>query len=134
MKVVYFSGASGYTHRFVERLGAPAVRLPLHKNDPTVILEEPYVLVVPTYGVGTPQTAVPPPIKKFIKEEQNAENCVAVIGSGNTNFGGNYCLAASLVARKLDVPVIYKFELLGTEADEEAVTKILSKLGEQITL
>ena len=134
MKIVYFSGASGFTHRFVERLGAPAVRLPLHKNEPIPIMDEPYLLIVPTYGIGTPQTAVPPPVKKFIQEEQNAKNCLAVIGSGNTNFGGNYCLGAFLVARRLKVPVIYKFELLGTEEDQQAVSRILTKLrqGEQI--
>ena len=133
MQVVYFSGTSGYTHRFVGRLDAPASRLPLHKNEPTFIVDEPYVLVVPTYGVGTPETAVPPPVKKFLREEQNAKNCIAVIGAGNTNFGANYCLAAHLVARRLHVPVAYQFELLGTHEDQEVVTQILKQLGETTT-
>ena len=50
--LVYFSSASENTHRFVQRLGLPATRIPLHDRDGTFEVDEPYVLILPTYGGG----------------------------------------------------------------------------------
>src|SRR5688500_15223984 len=50
--LVYFSSISGNTARFVEKLGARAVRIPLHSTDPALVVDEPYVLITPTYGGG----------------------------------------------------------------------------------
>lgn len=50
-----------------------------------------------------------------------------VIGSGNTNFGTDYCLAGELVAKKAKIPLLYKFELLGTNEDVEAIQRGLEK-------
>ena len=47
--LVYFSSVSENTHRFVEKLGLPAIRIPLHGR---IEVDEPYVLVLPTYGGG----------------------------------------------------------------------------------
>ena len=47
--LVYFSSVSENTHRFVEKLGLPATRIPLHGR---IEVDEPYVLVLPTYGGG----------------------------------------------------------------------------------
>ena len=47
--LVYFSSVSENTHRFVEKLGVPAIRIPLHGR---IEVDEPYVLVLPTYGGG----------------------------------------------------------------------------------
>ena len=40
-----------------------------------------------------------------------------MISSGNTNFGEAYCLAGDIIASKLDVPLLYRYELLGTNTD-----------------
>ena len=37
------------THRFVEKLGLPATRIPLHGR---IEVDTPHVLVLPTYGGG----------------------------------------------------------------------------------
>ena len=47
--LVYFSSVSENTHRFVQKLGVPATRIPLHG---CIEVDEPYVLVLPTYGGG----------------------------------------------------------------------------------
>ena len=47
--LVYFSSVSENTHRFVQKLGVPATRIPLHGR---IEVDEPYVLVLPTYGGG----------------------------------------------------------------------------------
>src|SRR5699024_8397252 len=46
--LVYFSSVSGNTHRFVEKLGLPARRIPLLRTDEPLRVTEPYVLVAPT--------------------------------------------------------------------------------------
>lgn len=52
--LVYFSSVSGNTARFIEKLGKRAVRIPLHVGgpnpDPPLRVDEPYILVTPTYG------------------------------------------------------------------------------------
>lgn len=50
--LVYFSSVSGNTARFIEKLGLPARRIPLHRNDGELVIDKPYVLVTPTYGGG----------------------------------------------------------------------------------
>lgn len=47
--LVYFSSVSENTHRFVQKLGIPATRIPLHGR---IEVDEPYVLILPTYGGG----------------------------------------------------------------------------------
>ena len=49
--LVYFSSVSGNTARFIEKLGMPAVRIPLQGEESPVV-DEPFVLVTPTYGGG----------------------------------------------------------------------------------
>ena len=50
--LVYFSSVSENTRRFVDRLGLAAERIPLRPTDGFLHVQEPYVLVVPTYGGG----------------------------------------------------------------------------------
>ena len=52
MLVVYFSSATGNTHKFVEKLGIKNARIPIRRNEPELIVDEPYVLICPTYGGG----------------------------------------------------------------------------------
>jgi len=51
-RLVYFSSVSGYTARFVEKLGRDADRIPLYPSEPFLHVDEPYVLFLPTYGGG----------------------------------------------------------------------------------
>ena len=44
-----------------------------------------------------------------------------VIAAGNTNFGAEFCYAGDVVSRKCGVPFLYRFELMGTVEDVEAV-------------
>ena len=48
-KLIYFSSVSNNTHRFVEKLGLPADRLPVRTSDDTLLATEPFVLVTPTH-------------------------------------------------------------------------------------
>ena len=116
-RLIYFSSASDNTHRFVRKLGIDAARLPLFTTDPTLLATEPYVLLIPTYGGVSGKGAVPRQVIKFLNVETNRRLLRGVIGAGNTNFGTTYCLAAEVIAAKCQVPVLYRFELMGTPDD-----------------
>jgi len=120
--LIYFSSVSDNTHRFVEKLGVRAARMPVLTREPTLRATRPYVLVLPTYGGITGKGAVPRQVVKFLNNEQNRNLLRGVIGAGNTNFGETYCLAADIVATKCSVPVLYRFEVMGTSEDVDRVT------------
>ncbi len=119
--LVYFSSVSNNTHRFVEKTGLPARRIPLRPGEEFLRVDDPYVLVVPTYGGGNEGGAVPRQVVKFLNDEGNRSLIRGVIAAGNTNFGKAYCLAGDIVAAKCGVPYLYAFELMGTQRDVERV-------------
>ncbi len=114
--LVYFSSQSENTHRFVIRTGLPARRIPLDVNR-RLQVQEPYILVVPSYGGGTATGAVPKQVIQFLNDVSNRQQLRGVIAAGNRNFGEAYCLAGSIIAQKCQVPCLYRFELLGTADD-----------------
>ncbi|WP_062302323.1 class Ib ribonucleoside-diphosphate reductase assembly flavoprotein NrdI [Demequina subtropica] len=130
--LVYFSSASGNTHRFVQKLGVPADRIPLYPTEEPLKVDEPYVLVLPTYGGGNDRGAVPKQVIKFLNDEHNRSYIRGVISAGNTNFGTAYCIAGDIVASKCKVPHLYKFELFGTQDDVTAVRDGLEDLWKQL--
>ncbi|WP_298743866.1 class Ib ribonucleoside-diphosphate reductase assembly flavoprotein NrdI [uncultured Microbacterium sp.] len=119
--LVYFSSISGNTARFVEKLGLRAVRIPLLPSDPAAVVDEPYVLVTPTYGGGQgrgeEKGAVPKQVIRFLNDEGHRKNIRGVISAGNTNFGEAFCLAGDIISRKCSVPHLYRLELFGTPED-----------------
>lgn len=130
--LVYFSSISNYTKRFIDRVGLPAVRIPILPTEPLLYVDDPYVLVVPTYGggaalVGHKGNAVPIQVKKFLKDEVNRSLCRGVIASGSTNFGPDFGRAGDEIEHKLGVPYLYRYELAGTPEDVEAVREGLEE-------
>ncbi|WP_314452415.1 class Ib ribonucleoside-diphosphate reductase assembly flavoprotein NrdI [uncultured Microbacterium sp.] len=129
--LVYFSSVSGNTARFIGKLGKRAVRIPLLPTDPALDIDEPFVLVTPTYGGGAgrgvEKGAVPKQVIRFLNEERNRRNIRGVISAGNTNFGDAFCLAGDIVARKCAVPHLYRLEVFGTPDDVERVTEGLER-------
>lgn len=128
MRLVYFSNVSENTHRFVQKLGVEADRIPLHASDQPLKATEPYILLTPTYGGGNVKGAVPKQVIRFLNDESNRSLIRGVISAGNTNFGSAYCLAGTIVAHKCDVPFLDRFELLGTPDDVERVRERLASL------
>ena len=115
--LVYFSSTSENTHRFVGKLGFRSARIPLRPKEAPLAVDEEYVLLVPTYGGGSVKGAVPKQVIAFLNNPDNRALCRGVIASGNTNFGQAYCLAGDIIASKLGVPFLYRYELLGTPTD-----------------
>jgi protein involved in ribonucleotide reduction len=116
--LVYYSSRSENTHRFVAKLGVESLRLPVEAGAEPPVVATPFVLVLPTYGGGgTGKGAVPKPVIQFLNNATNRSMIRGVIAAGNTNFGSAYGLAGDIVSQKCAVPLLYRFELLGTEED-----------------
>jgi len=125
VRLVYFSSVSENTHRFVQKLDLPAIRIPLKGG---IEVNEPYVLILPTYGGGKANgpdpedgSYVPKQVIAFLNNEHNRSLLRGVIAAGNSNFGAEFCYAGDVVSRKCKVPYLYRFELMGTVDDVEAV-------------
>ena len=140
MLVVYFSSATRNTERFVEKLNLPNKRIPLHKTEPPLVVDEPYVLICPTYGGGasisgaTNTKPVPPQVIRFLNNPHNRSLIRAVIASGNSNFGVDFGKSGDLIAAKCHVPYVYRFELMGLPEDAQAVRAGLLDNAEQLGL
>lgn len=131
--LVYFSSVSENTHRFVQRLNRPAIRIPLRpRKEGMIRVCRPFVLVVPTYGGGEHAGAVPKQVIAFLNEPTNRDLLRGVITAGNTNFGEHYCLAGPVISRKCGVPELYRFELLGTQYDVDSVNTGLTRFWDQV--
>ncbi|UYU31155.1 class Ib ribonucleoside-diphosphate reductase assembly flavoprotein NrdI [Siccibacter colletis] len=120
--LVYFSSTSENTHRFIERLGLPAVRIPVNERE-RIEVDQPYILVVPSYGGGGTAGAVPRQAIRFLNNDHNRALLRGVIAAGNRNFGEAFCRAGEVIAAKCQVPYLYRFELMGTPQDIENVRK-----------
>lgn len=128
MLVVYFSSATENTRRFVDKLGLPSARIPLYKNDEPLIVNEPYVLVCPTYGGGASishenSRPVPKQVIRFLNNEHNRGLIRAVISGGNSNFGADFGKAGDVISAKCKVPYVYRFELMGSDEDVKICRK-----------
>ncbi|GEN27490.1 protein NrdI [Halovibrio variabilis] len=131
--LVYFSTKSGNTHRFVEKLGLAAQRLPLNRDAPAVQVTQPFILITPTYGGGSAQGAVPKQVIHFLNDTHNRHLLRGVIAAGNTNFGEAYGLAGRIIAKKCQVPLLYRFELFGTDEDVANVRKGVEEFWKRLT-
>jgi protein involved in ribonucleotide reduction len=134
--LVYFSSVSEHTHRFVQKLGVPATRIPLHGR---IEVDRPYVLVLPTYGGGrgAPDINlgryVPKQVIAFLNNEHNRSLIRGVIAAGDYNFGAEFAYAGNVVSRKCGVPYLYRFEIMGTPDDVDAVREGLDAFWKEST-
>lgn len=115
--LVYYSSETENTHALVTKTGLPARRIPISPKDGPLLVDEPFVLVVPTYAAFDGRGANAKQVLRFMDAEDHASLIRGVIGGGNTNFGETYCLAARKISEKYGVPLLYRFELRGTSSD-----------------
>lgn len=125
--LVYFSSGSGNTARFVQRLGIAAQRIPISTDDPMPAPRAPFVLMLPTFADGAGRGAVHKQVIRFLNDPDTRHYIGGVIASGNRNFGTTFALAGDVVAQKCAVPVLYRFELAGTETDVVRVREGLDR-------
>lgn len=129
-QLVYFSSSSENTHRFIQRLGLPAIRIPLNERE-RIRVDEPYLLIVPSCGGGGTAGAVPRQVIRFLNDTHNRALIRGVIASGNRNFGDAYGRAGDVISQKCGVPWLYRFELMGTQSDIDNVRKGVSEFWQR---
>lgn len=129
MGLVYYSSVSGNTARFVARLGLDALRIPISPADAIPEPDRPFVLICPSFADGQGRGAVPKQVIRFLNDPARRAGLRGVIASGNRNFGAHFACAGDVIAVKCNVPVLYRFELAGTDIDmarvRTGVTKFL---------
>lgn len=125
--IVYFSSVSGNTARLIARLGLPALRIPVSPGQPMPMPEGPYVLFCPTFADGTGRGAVPRQVIRFLNAPERRAGLRGVIAGGNRNFGATFALAGRVISEKCGVPILYRFELAGTETDIDRIRAGLKK-------
>ena len=96
--LVYFSSSSENTLRFIERVGLPAVRIPLNERE-RIQVDDPYILVVPSYGGGGTAGAVPRQVIRFLNDPHNRALIRGVIAAGNRNFGDAFGRAGDVISQ-----------------------------------
>lgn len=114
MLLVYYSTATGNTEYFINKVGLNNKKMPLNGN---IEINEPYILVFPSYGGGKLKGIVPLGVKSFLDNPLNVKNLRGVIGSGDRNYGDYFALGSKIVAEKFNVPLLYRYEIKGTEKD-----------------
>ena len=103
----------------------PALRIPIRPTDPMPEPDGPYVLICPTYADGEGRGAVPKQVIRWLNAPGRRAGIRGVIAGGNRNFGRTFGLAGDVIAAKCGIPVLYRFELAGTETD---ITRIRAGL------
>lgn len=134
IELIYFSNVTNNTQRFIEKLDWEnrVQRIPI-RGAAELDITNPYVLICPSYGEAS-HGHVPPQVRKFLASPENREKCVGVIGSGNINFGEEYARSGDVIAHKLQIPLLYKFELAGTTEDHQKVREGLKTFQETLPL
>lgn len=122
--IIYYS-RTGQTEKFIEKLQEKINinTYAIHENTDLTISSK-YILITPTYKFGE----VPERVIEFLKD--NGQNLIGVISSGNKNWGMNFAKAGDLISSALQVPLIHKYELAGTEADINFIVEYLVRLEE----
>lgn len=122
--IVYWSSSSRNTERFVSRIGVETFKIGADFGR----AEKPFFLALPTYDDGTGRGAVPKAVIRFLNIQENRSLLKGVIGGGNRNFGERFGIGAKIVANKCQVPLVYLFELSGTDYDVDQVkTRIMNQ-------
>lgn len=120
MKIVYFT-VTGQTRRFIKKLDLAAYEI--EPANPFFEINEPFVLVVPTYDQEITEV-----VNDFLDYKSNQENLQGVAGGGNLNFAELFVYTAKDIARDYNVPMLFAFEFSGTNEDVESFKKVVSEL------
>ena len=113
----------------MEKLNGSNTRIPIDTNSSgDTLVNNEYVLFVPTYGGGSEKSAVPRQVRRFLNNQQNRDLLRGVVGFGNTNFGEHFCRAADIISRKTGVPVVARVEIFGTPEDVDKVKERMRML------
>lgn len=118
IKIVYFSRTNNI-QKFIDKTKISAI-----KGKKDIVINSSFILLTYTDKFGE----VPEEVNEFLKN--NHKKLKGVIGSGNKNWGINYCKAVDLISEKYNVPKLQTFELSGNIHDVKKFKEII-KLKEE---
>jgi protein involved in ribonucleotide reduction len=108
MLIVYDS-LTGNVQRFINKINNKNIL----KVSESLIIYESCILVTYTTGFGM----IPDSTQMFIRN--NKDFIKGVSCSGNRNWGSNFGKAGDDISQELNIPLLLKFELSGTDEDVE---------------
>lgn len=119
--IFYFSH-SGNTKKFVNKLNHISYDI-LHFLKP---VNKEYLLFTPTYS-GRGESFIPHPVREFLKIGKNALLLRGIVGSGDSSFIHTFCQGSKALAHRYGVPLLYTYELCGTDKDVGNVKGLLKQ-------
>lgn len=119
MKLVFFS-LTGQTRRFIKKLDLPSYEI--DATNPFHEMNEPYILIVPTYDIEVTEV-----VNDFIEYKTNQEHLLGVAGGGNLNFGDLFVFTAKDIAKDYNIPLVFSFEFSGTDEDVKNFKKVVNE-------
>ena len=96
----------------------------ISKKNSTVQMEEPYIVITPTYGEQVANF-----FYEFIDFGENRALLKGVAGSGNRNFNTSFCSNARALAVKYEIPLLHCFENQGTDKDVQILIEKVREIG-----
>ena len=121
MKIVFIS-LTGQTRKFVQKLDMDL--LELTPTNPFISINEPFVIVAPTYEKEATEV-----LNDFIETADNKLYFKGVAGGGNLNFGQLFVFTAKDLATEYHVPLLHTFEFQGNDEDVKKLKKAVNDLG-----
>ena len=80
-------------------------------------IDEPFILLTPSFGDAAGKGAVPKPVIRFLNAPERRQWLRAVVACGDRNFGVAFAQAGDVIARKCQVPLLHRVEMAGTDSD-----------------
>ncbi len=116
MKVVYMS-STGNVRAFINKLGTENV-LELKTGDETV--DEDFIIITHSPDGGE----IPYEVEDFL--DAHEEYVKGVAASGDRAYGEDYTLVAETIAEQYNIPIVSRFEFMGTDDDVQKVKEFIS--------
>lgn len=118
--LVVYASKTGNVTRFIAKLPHQFITLQLKTGEECIT--DPCVLITYTTGIGE----VPAEVLRFCQRHHKL--IVAVVASGNRNWGSAYGIAADKISHVFNIPVLMKFELSGTTNDVQKFLRGVEQL------
>lgn len=128
--IVYYT-RTGQTRTFIKKvkevIDVETIEIPVLKKGKEIKIDridKKFILLTPTYYFGQ----LPEEVEQFLNTE-NSKNLIAVMSSGNRNWGVNYALAGDKISSQYNVDLIGKFELAGSQNDVDALINYIREVS-----
>jgi protein involved in ribonucleotide reduction len=124
--IVAYTSLTGNVRSFAHKLSKKLPECEFIEIDRETELDKPYVLLTYTIGFGQ----IPVKVSRLLVRSHF--HLYGVVGSGERNWGERFCMAAKIISKKANVPLLHMFEKRGFDSDVEIVTKKIKELESQV--